>query len=326
VPAKKTSRDPSIILIATRPSDLARRQARIVANALQANGVESELLTFKTTGDKKFDEPLTEIRAEGLFTAELEKALEKGKVDCCVHSLDVLAAESPSGLEIAAVLERTDPRDAVVINKRIEAEGLDDLPPGSRVGISSLVRRAQLLALRSDLEVVELRGNLPTRLKKLDGGQVHASIFAAAGLLRLGARDRIKKFLDAPDWLPPAGQGAIAVQIRAEDERMRALVAPLNYQPTSIATRAERAFVAALDGGGQMPIGALCIASEGKLILYGMLADISGREILRGEQTIDPAHPENAGELLAADIRSRGGNTLLAALRELKSVPAPQPE
>lgn len=319
-------RDPSVILIGTRASDLALRQAKLVSDALSARGIVSELVTFKTTGDKKLDEPLSEIGAKGLFTRELEAALQKGKVDCCVHSLKDLPTTMPDGLEIVAQLEREDPRDAVVINKAIEAEGLDDLPAGSRVGTSSLRRRAQLLSLRGDLEVAELRGNVPTRLKKLDGGQVHAAILAAAGLIRLDARDRIRKFLDAPEWLPAAGQGAIAIQIRAEDKRMREMLAPLDHAPTSLATRAERSFLAALEGGCQVPIGALAVERGGVAILYGMLADLSGRQILRGEREIDLNNPEAAGESLAGEIRSRGGNTLLATLREPQSLPAPQPE
>jgi hydroxymethylbilane synthase len=325
MPTKK-ERDPSVILIATRASELAQRQARLVADALTHRGIVSELVTFKTTGDKKLDQPLTEIGAKGLFTRELERALEKKKVDCCVHSLKDLPTELPEGLEIVAQLQREDPRDAVVVNKRIEAEGLDDLPAGSRVGTSSLRRRAQLLSLRSDLEVVELRGNVPTRLKKIDGGQVHAAILAAAGLIRLDARNRIKKYLDAPDWLPAPGQGAIAIQIRRDDDRMRAMLAPLDHKSTSTATRAERAFLATLEGGCQVPIGALAVERAGKLILYGMLADISGRQILRGEMEVDRNNPAAAGEALAADIRSRGGNSLVAALRGPQSLPAPQPE
>lgn len=325
MPTRK-ERDPSVILIATRVSDLAQRQARMVADALYVRGVASELVSFKTTGDKKLDQPLAEIGAKGLFTRELETALKKGKVDCCVHSLKDLPTGMPDGLEIVAQLEREDPRDAVVINKRIEAEGLEDLPAGSRVGTSSLRRRAQLLSFRSDLEVSELRGNVPTRLKKLDGGQVHAAILAAAGLIRLDARNRIKKFLDAPDWLPAAGQGAIAIQIRSDDDRVRAILAPLDHEATSISTRAERAFLAALEGGCQVPIGALAAERGGKLILYGMLADVAGRQILRGEAEVDRADPESAGKALADDVRSRGGNTLLATLRESDSLIAPQPE
>ncbi len=322
----KKERDPSVILIGTRASDLALRQAKLVADALTARGIVSELVTFKTMGDKKLDQPLSGIGAKGLFTRELETALQKRKVDCCVHSLKDLPTTMPEGLEIVAQLEREDPRDAVVINKAIEAEGLDDLPAGSRVGTSSLRRRAQLLAMRSDLEVVELRGNVPTRLKKLDSGQVHAAILAAAGLIRLDARNRIQKYLDAPDWLPAAGQGAIAIQIRSDDDRLRGILAPLDHGPTSLATRAERSFLAALEGGCQVPIGALAVQEADRAILYGMLSDISGREVLRGEREIDLQNPEASGEALADDIRSRGGNTLLAALREPQSLPAPQPE
>jgi hydroxymethylbilane synthase len=325
MPSRK-QRDPSVVLIGTRASELALRQAKLVSEALTGRGIVSELVTFKTVGDKKLDQPLSEIGAKGLFTHELETALQKGKVDCCVHSLKDLPTTMPAGLEIVAQLEREDPRDAVVINKAIEAEGLDDLPAGSRVGTSSLRRRAQLLSLRADLEVAELRGNVPTRLKKLDGGQVHAAILAAAGLIRLDARNRIRKFLDAPEWLPAAGQGAIAIQIRSDDDRMREMLAPLDHAPTSLATRAERAFLAALEGGCQVPIGALAVQRGDTAILYGMLADISGKQILRGEREIDLNDPEGAGEALAEEIRSRGGNTLLATLREPQTLPAPQPE
>ena len=177
-----------LVRIATRSSELALRQARIVGNALEAQGMAYEIVTFKTTGDKKLDEPLSEIGAKGLFTHELEIALEKGKVQCCVHSLKDLPTELPEGLMIGAVLEREDPRDVLVVNAITEAEDLASLPAGSRVGTSSLRRRAQLLALRPDLEVAELRGNVPTRLKKVDTGMVHAAILAAAGLIRLDAR------------------------------------------------------------------------------------------------------------------------------------------
>ncbi len=322
----KTERDPSVIRIATRVSELAQRQARLVADALLERGIESELVTFKTTGDKKLDQPLSEIGAKGLFTKELESALKRGKVDCCVHSLKDLPTASPDGLEIVAQLEREDPRDAVVISTLTQAESMEDLPPGSRVGTSSLRRRAQLRALRPDLEVAELRGNVPTRLKKIDGGQVHAAILAAAGLIRLDARNRITEFLNAPQWLPAPGQGAIAIQIRSGDSRMRDMLAPLDHAATSLATRAERAFLGALEGGCQVPIGALVIETGGTHTLHGMLANIAGTHVLRGEQPVDPSNPERAGELLAADIRARGGNSLMIELREPQSLPAPQPE
>src|SRR4029079_3133621 len=218
-----------------------------VKEALLARGVISDLVTLKTIGDKKVDQPLSEIGAKGLFTHELEVALQKNKVDCCVHSLKDLPTELPDGLAIGAVLEREDPRDVLVVNSVTEAEDLASLPSGSRVGTSSLRRRAQLLALRPDLEVAELRGNVPTRLRKVDTGKVHAAILAAAGLIRLEARQRIKQFLEPPEWLPAAGQGAIAIEARSDDETLLAILSRLHHAATSVAVRAERAFLAALE-------------------------------------------------------------------------------
>ena len=312
--------------IGTRASELALRQARLVESALLAGGVRSELVTFKTIGDKKLDQPLAEIGAKGLFTHELEVALGKNKIDCAVHSLKDLPTESPENLEIIAQLAREDPRDVLIVNRATGAENLDDLPAGSRIGTSSLRRRAQLLARRPDLEAVELRGNVPTRLKKVETGAVHAAILAAAGLIRLEVEQRITMFLDPPDWLPAAGQGAIAIQVRSDDSRMKDLLRPLDHQPTSIATRAERAFLAALDGGCQVPIGALVSEAGGRPTLYGMLADLSGRHIVRGSRALDLDEPEATGEALAAEIRSRGGSSLLVELRQASKLPAPQPE
>lgn len=312
--------------IGTRASELALRQARLVESVLLARGIRSELVTFKTIGDKKLDQPLTEIGAKGLFTHELEVALSKNKIDCAVHSLKDLPTESAENLEIIAQLEREDPRDVLIVNRATGAENLDDLPAGSRVGTSSLRRRAQLLARRPDLEAVELRGNVPTRLKKVETGAVHAAILAAAGLIRLEVEQRITMFLDPPDWLPAAGQGAIAIQVRSDDSRMKELLRPLDHQPTSIATRAERAFLAALEGGCQVPIGALMSDAGGRPTLYGMLADLSGRHIVRGSRVVDLDQPETTGEALAAEIRSRGGGSLLVELRQASRLPAPQPE
>jgi hydroxymethylbilane synthase len=182
------------------------------------------------------------------------------------------------------------------------------------------------MARRPDLEVVELRGNVPTRLSKVEKGTVHAAILAAAGLIRLDVQQRITMFFEAPEWLPAPGQGAIAVQARSDDDRMRELLSPLDHPRTSVATRAERAFLAALDGGCQVPIGALVSAVGGRPTLYGMLADVSGKHIVRGSRLLDSGSPESTGEALAAEIRSRGGSSLLVELRQLTKLPAPQPE
>jgi len=314
------------LLIATRSSELALRQARQVQAALARAGVAVELKTYKTAGDKKLDEPLSAIGGKGLFTKELEVDLAKGVVDCCVHSLKDLPTELPDGLTIGAVLTREDPRDVLIANSVTGATSIADLPRGSRVGTSSLRRRAQLMALREDIEVVALRGNVPTRIRKVDDGQVHAAILAAAGVHRLGVSQRIASYLDAPQWLPAAGQGAIAVEIREDDDRMRGLLFPLHDAETALQVRAERAFLAALEGGCQVPIGALAQESDGQLTLFGLIADVHGRQIVRGEHPVDEHNPELAGIRLANELRSRGATEILESLRRAEQVPAPQPE
>src|SRR5262249_1660380 len=217
---------------------------------------------------------------------ELEADLAKGKVQCCVHSLKDLPTEMPRGLEIVALLRREDPRDVLIVNGVVGASSIEELPPGSRVGTSSLRRRAQLLAARRDLDVVELRGNVPTRIKKVDDGNVHAAILAAAGLHRLTASPRITAYLDAPQWLPAAGSGAIAIQIRTDDDKPRSLIATLGHEETLIDPAAERAFLAALEGGCQVPIGALVTASPGGRVLHGLIADVRGTRIVRAEMAL----------------------------------------
>lgn len=314
------------LLIATRASELAVRQARQVQEALSQRGVAAELKTYRTTGDKRLDEPLSAIGGKGLFTRELETDLAKGVVDCCVHSLKDLPTESPRGLAIAAILEREDPRDVLIVNSVVGATTLTDVPAGSRVGTSSLRRRAQLLALRPDLDVVELRGNVPTRIKKVDDGLVHAAILAAAGLHRLGVPQHIASYLDAPAWLPAAGQGAIAVQIREGDTRVGALIAPLDDPQTHADTSAERAFLAALEGGCQVPIGALVVGSGSARVLHGFIGDVRGRHALRGELVLDESNPELTGVRLANELRHQGASDILESLRRADRIPSPQPE
>ena len=314
------------LIIGTRVSELALRQARQVQRALEQRGVASELKTYKTTGDKRLNEPLSAIGAKGLFTKELETDLLKGKVHCCVHSLKDLPTDMPPGLEIVALLPREDPRDVLIVSEVVGAGSIDELPPGSRVGTSSLRRRAQLLAMRQDIDVVELRGNVPTRIRKVDEGHVHAAILAAAGLHRLDVSQRITAYLDAPQWLPAAGQGAIAIQIRHDDDATRALLAPLADHDTMIETTAERAFLAALEGGCQVPIGALAIRTGDEYVLHGFIADVKGARTVRGQIALDTAQAELSGVRLANELRHRGASEILETLRRAEHLPSPQPE
>ena len=294
----------------------------MVADLLHSAGVRSELVTYRTTGDRNLAQPLSEIGAKGLFTKELEDDLARGEVHCCVHSLKDLPTAMPDGLELGALLPREDPRDVLIVSQRVGASTIAELPAGSRVGTSSLRRRAQLLALRNDLEVVELRGNVPTRIKKVDDGQVHAAILAAAGLHRLDVPQRISAYLNVPAWLPAAGQGAIAVQVRSDDAESKRTITALNDPMTEIATRAERAFLAALEGGCQVPIGSLAIGDE----LFGFISEVDGQRALRGRVALDSTNPEASGKSLAARLREQGASEILAGFRRVHHAPSPRPE
>lgn len=302
--------------IGTRSSELALFQARQVAAMLAALGVESELVTYTTIGDRILDKPLAAIGEKGLFTAELEADLLAGRTDCAVHSLKDLPTADPEGLTIVALLEREDPRDAFVTGPHTAATTLAELPKGAKVGTSSLRRRAQLRALRPDLEVRELRGNVGTRLRKIDEGQVDAALLAAAGLRRLGLGHRIVSLLDAPEWLGAPGQGAIAVQARATDEAMLAILRQLDHAPTRLAITAERALLATLEGGCQVPIGAATLDEpEYGLMLHGIIASVDGATVVRGGLPINVNDPAQSGRTLAQQLHDAGGAGILAELR-----------
>ncbi len=299
------------------------RQARMVASLLEMSGVACEIVSVRTKGDRKRNTPWEDGPPRGLFTHELEVALSKKKVDCAVHTLKDLPLDLRDGLAIGAVLEREDPREVLVVNPVTVADDFASLPSGSRVGCSSVRRRAQLLVHRRDLEPAELRGSVPERLRKVETGRVHAAILSAESLIRLGATRRITQYLDAPDWLPAAGQGAIAVEIRADDERTRSIVSRLDHSPTAIATRAERAFLAELDGVPHMPIAALAIGGDdGELTLHGFVSHATGRDAVRGSHGVDPRNPEEAGRALAREMQTRGVSSLLLELRNADKFPA----
>jgi hydroxymethylbilane synthase len=320
------------IRVGTRGSALALWQARFVAAWLReaAPVIDVTLVEIVSTGDELTDVPLTEVEGTGFFTATLDRALLAGEVDVAVHSFKDVPVTQPlveqDGLIVAAVPEREDPRDVLVVYDGVDASTLDALPRGSRVGTSSLRRRAQLLASRPDVEVAELRGNVPTRVRKVDEGHVHAAILAAAGLLRLGVRQRIDQFLDAPAWLPAPGQGAIAVQIRDDDDRMRDLLATIHHPATAAAVTAERAFLGTLEGGCQVPIGALATQEGDALVLHGLVADPRGTRVIRGERRGRAAEPDALGRELAEELLERGASDILAIVRAMQHVPAPQPE
>lgn len=300
------------------------RQARMVASLLEIRGVACEIVTVKTKGDRKRKAPPAGQPAPGLFTHELEVALSKGKVDCAVHSLKDLPLALRDGLLLGAVLERDDPRDVLVVSTVAAADDLASLPAGSRVGASTPRRRAQLLTHRRDLEPVEMRGNTFERLRKVETGKVHAAIMSASSLLRLGAGQRITQFLDAPDWLPAACQGAVAVETREDDDAMRTLVAYLDHTPTSIAIRAEREFISGLEGGHNLPVAALAASdSAGALVLSAFVSDAEGRDAVRGSIAVDLSVPEESARELVAEMGTRGVASLLLELRASRTATEP---
>ncbi|HEX2091057.1 MAG TPA: hydroxymethylbilane synthase [Longimicrobiaceae bacterium] len=304
------------VRIASRGSELALWQARAVEGALRAAGpaADVEVRVVRTTGDRILDVPLARIGDKGLFTKEIDEALLRGEADVAVHSLKDVPTRLPEGLVIAAITTREDPRD-VLVRRDGAGCGLSELAAGARVGTSSLRRRAQLRALRPDLEVVDLRGNLNTRLAKLDDGEYDAIVLAAAGVLRLGWKARISAYLDPGSWLPAVGQGALAVVTRADDAEARQRMRPLHDPDTADAAGAERAFLHALEGGCQIPIGALGTVSGDLLTLRGLVADLEGSVVLRGEASGPRSDAEAIGRRLALDLVSRGAGEILARIR-----------
>ncbi|RTZ74140.1 MAG: hydroxymethylbilane synthase [Gammaproteobacteria bacterium] len=301
------------IRIATRKSPLAMWQAEHVAAALQAAhpGLQVELLGMSTQGDKILDTPLAKIGGKGLFVKELEQGMLEGRADIAVHSMKDVPVELPEGLHLPVIMEREDPRDAFVSN----AYGsLDELPEGARVGTSSLRRQSQLLELRPDLELLPLRGNVNTRLRKLDEGEYDAIILAAAGLIRLGFGERIRTFLEPEQSLPAIGQGAVGIECRAEDERVNRLIAPLHHAPTAARVLAERALNNRLEGGCQVPIAGHAILEKGQLWLRGLVGSVDGKVIIRGEIRGEEAEAESLGVTLAERLLADGADEILRAL------------
>lgn len=296
--------------IATRQSALALWQAEHVAALLRAAHpqLNVELLPLSTRGDEILDRSLAEVGGKGLFLKELEIAMRDGRADLAVHSLKDVPADLDDGFTLAAVLQRADSSDAFVSNDYAQ---LADLPAGACVGTSSLRRKAQLRALRSDIEIRDLRGNVNTRLAKLDRGDYHAIVLAAAGLTRLGMAERVRSRLVAPSWLPAPGQAAIAIECRADDAHAVALAAALEHDATRQTVTAERAMNRILGGSCSVPIGACCHANEGRLTLEGLVGDVDSGRLLRARATAPMAQAGALGRQVAQLLLDQGARALI---------------
>mgnify|MGYP001551546320 FL=1 len=303
----------SMLRLATRESPLALWQTEHVATLLRAAhpGLRVELVPMTTRGDRIIDRPLADIGGKGLFLKELEVAMAEGRADAAVHSLKDVPMELDGPFVLAAVLERTDPFDAFVSSR---FDSLDALPQGARVGSSSLRRQAQLRARRPDLRIEDLRGNVGSRLKKLDADHYDAILLACAGLQRLGLHERIRERLTAPDWVPAVAQGAIAIECRDDDATTQKLCAALEHAPTRICIEAERAMNRRLHGSCQVPVAGYAARDGDALHLQGLVGDAANGELVRAEATGNSNDPLALGLRVAESLLAAGADRLLARL------------
>jgi hydroxymethylbilane synthase len=307
------SQEPERIVIASRKSRLAMWQSEHIARELKRlyPHCEVSILGITTRGDQILDRPLAEVGGKGLFVKELEAALEDGRADIAVHSAKDVPMRLPEGFCLAAITPREDPRDCLVSNV---SASLDALPPGSVVGTSSLRREAQLRERHPGLQVNPLRGNLDTRLAKLDRGECQAIVLAAAGLKRLGLSARIRTLLEPEQSLPAPGQGALAIECREDRDALRQRLVRLEDSATSACVRAERALSRALSGDCQLPLAAYAVPSGTQIRLRALVAKPDGSKVVRAELSGAMADPEGLGETLAAKLRALGADAILAAL------------
>ena len=300
-----------VLRIATRQSPLALWQANYIKHKLQVlyPQLTVELVTMVTKGDVLLDTPLAKIGGKGLFVKELELALLEGRADIAVHSMKDVPMQFPQGLHLSVICEREDPRDAFVSNRYAS---LDELPQNAVVGTSSLRRQCQLKALRSDIELKTLRGNVGTRLRKLDEGEYDAIILASAGLIRLGEQQRIRSFIAPEVSLPAVGQGAVGVECRQDDEWVNQLLKPLLHQDTWDRVIAERAMNNRLQGGCQVPIAGYAILDGEQLFLRALVGAVDGSKVLRAEATAVRAQAEQLGVQVAEMLLAQGAQDLLS--------------
>lgn len=298
------------IIIGTRGSLLAITQATWVKRELEKNfnGLQVNLKKIKTSGDKILDVPLAKVGGKGLFVKEIEDALLRREINIAVHSMKDLPADIPGGLKIAAVTVREDPSDVLISR---EGKRLLDLPLGARIGTSSLRRVCQLLHFRPDFKILQLRGNLDTRLKKLDKGEVDAIILAAAGVKRMGWEARITEYITHDISLPATGQGALGIETRADDVSVDSRVAKLNHPETHRCVMAERAFLGKLQGGCQVPIAALARIEGGMLVIDGLVGSLDGKRLIRDRISGDRVEYKKLGLMLAERLLSLGADRIL---------------
>lgn len=301
------------ITIGTRGSKLALWQANYIADCVRSQypGMEVNLVHIMTTGDKILDVPLAKIGGKGLFTKELETAMLNGEIDLAVHSLKDMPTELPEGLRLAAITERADAGDAFISP---QYKTVENLPQGAKVGTSSLRRKAQLLKYRPDLVIHDLRGNLDTRLQKLDTGDLDAILLAVAGLKRLGWQERITQVLPSEICLPAVGQGALAIEARSNDEEILDILAFLNHQETRWAVEAERAYLAEVEGGCQIPIGVYATLQQDVLTLEAVILSVDGVRQIRQKISGAPADAIQLGQALAQEMLNAGGREILKEL------------
>ncbi|MDF1499634.1 MAG: hydroxymethylbilane synthase [Anaerolineales bacterium] len=298
-----------LLTIATRPSQLARWQADFVAEALSAHhsNLDVRIKVITTRGDKTLDQPLPEIGGKGIFTQELEAELLGGGVDLAVHSLKDLPVDDPPGLCLGAILQREDPRDVLISRS---GASLADLAAGSVVGTSSPRREAQVRALRPDLQIMPIRGNVETRIRKVTDGEYDAAVMAAAGVIRLGLEQHVREYFSLDQILPAPGQGALAVQVRCEDKRVLTLLDPIESESIRHPVQAERFFLAGLGGGCSAPVGAFAEVHDGAIHLTGFVGSLEGTQVIRVHA--EGEDPEELGMRLANQALGQGAHELIA--------------
>ena len=301
------------IVVGSRGSKLALTQTElVVAKIREANPeIDISVRQIVTEGDRNHTTPLENMAGIGVFIKELEDALLDGRIDLAVHSLKDMPTELPSGLHLAAVMERLDPRDILISR----GQRLAELVPGARIGTGSLRRAVQLNIYYSELEACSIRGNVDTRLRKVADGEFDGVILAAAGIKRLGREDRISEYLSPEFFLPAVGQGALAIEIRSDDKETAEIIAPINHLPTWQSTTAERAFLSALGGGCRAPIAALATTDGTTLKLEGMVADVVKKKMVRSSEEGNTAKPEGLGEKLAHKLLTMGAAEFMAEAR-----------